>query len=263
MSDEALRRSARRRESSGDPADEARWLAEQLRVGEMPGARIELAAALGDPAAALARPRPAPGLDAEHALEALKQLGAAIGRAGTEAAARAALGDALALEAPLRAAARLSAGEAADDDSAEGGALPLLVHLRSCRARLEDAEEALSSGRPASPGADFLAYIIPQLDERSRLLERAVEALSEHLAGSHQAFRQWWGHRVDGFWGELYWEGDPGARRALLAARLRGEPVVADLRCLRFLDAVAAELVPWLLGREDPIARRRESANRS
>lgn len=54
MSDDALRELERRFRASGDPADEARWLAESVRAGRLARERVELAAFVGHPAAALA-----------------------------------------------------------------------------------------------------------------------------------------------------------------------------------------------------------------
>jgi hypothetical protein len=54
VSDDGLRELERRFRATGEPADEARWLAESLRAGRLARERLELAAFLGHPAAALA-----------------------------------------------------------------------------------------------------------------------------------------------------------------------------------------------------------------
>jgi len=79
--DERLRRLERAFRASGAAEDEAEWLRERVRRGELDPARLDAAAALGHPAALLASGR------GDEPLRALERLGpTALGRAAVAAA---------------------------------------------------------------------------------------------------------------------------------------------------------------------------------
>jgi hypothetical protein len=252
VADAHLRRMARLFEDTGDPADGARWLAEHARVHDLDEGRLSLALSLGCAAAIQLVP---PAVDAKKAnaspLEVLNNLRDALRASGEDVAARAMLGDALSL------LDELSDLQLSDLERS---------HLRLSRVRLEasqaillspERERAAAREQERNPKPARLAWVLPRLShDGHHLLERAVDALEEHVAGSHLAFHSWWEYRCNRFWPELFWHGDPPLARARLAAFLAGEPQRDDLSCLAFLRAVAAEVLPFVLGTQDLLQAR-------
>ncbi len=93
MSDEKLRELERRFKETGSVEDEAVWLKERVRVGDLTQERLELAAALGAVSAALAmdEPRQEPPEDRAALMSILRESGDGALARGAIAVARAVL----------------------------------------------------------------------------------------------------------------------------------------------------------------------------
>lgn len=148
MSDRRLRELERQVRRGASPEEEARWLLERARTGELPGERLALAAWLGHAPARLAL-----GGHAPHAPQELESWVRGLGRWGPEALARAALAAARCVlpcwtqrHPDARPAAALAAVEAWLEDPGPARAAAALSAADACQAILLELE------RDAPPG---------------------------------------------------------------------------------------------------------------
>lgn len=163
VSDEQLRALERRWEASRDPADEERLLAARLRAGELPRARLELAARGGHGPARAALGGPGPLEPA-----AAQELAAALDPAGRRALVRLALHLFARSRGALEGAARQELGpvhgalELWCCDLGAGADAAALLRLRRAR-------DLLSEARWIAP------FLVPPAPQRLALIERCLE----------------------------------------------------------------------------------------
>jgi len=255
MSDERLRELERRWRESGAVADEAAWLAERVRVGEPSRERVELAAYLEHPAARVIegdaltavavaelqaevvslRPRVPPD-DPGSFAEPFKEWAVSLLAWGPEACVRALLG-------PMH--EYVPAWESA----------PILHDLVSPRRAMEALENWCLCPCPAH------AEVLRALDSG---LEEAFDEAVEYRGGLPGT-----GVALVGYHACRIVFGEARSRPHLMrqasewaygefeikACGQRFPPRAPDWSPLRTL--VTAELLPWALGRHDPLRERR------
>lgn len=240
MADADLRELERRWRASGASADEGAYLAGRVRAGDLSAWRLELARACGHPA--LGGPEDPP-LGFEGWLEALPFAGK---RGGLRREwVRVPIAAARALEPAARAL----------------GVDPLLADALA-------AAEAAAVGRPPGDGAldALLERVLDLNDERHPdgweatppdvalvgLADVAVRFVRSGR-GSAGVVAFWAGHALEP---SGVWSVEPGVEEAIEAAVPR-----AGGRLWRLREAIAAELIPWALGRGDPVRERVESGD--
>lgn len=253
MSDARVRELERRFERTGSPGDEAAWLGALLQVGDLPRERVELAALLGHEAAARCTslaPLPEaltsavlvePPDDRPHPASALRIAGEdgrseLVGVTHVDLPTRdPAPGggptpwDALLLERPLarEAVRRLAVAVA-------GVAYATYCDGRSFGVNEWVTEEVWALERALVEGRD-----------RYRLEGEGADSAAFEARGTPSQVPA----QAVASVAEVYRSGDRGE---LLLAAAR-----AALGCgLRFRERLAIDLVPWLLGRADPLALR-------
>lgn len=232
MSDQALRDLDRRRRETGSPDDDARWLLARVRAGGLARDRLELAAELGHPGALLALGRAAgPPVGplgpwvaalARRDVRAAVRVGLACARLAASAGAPQGVGDLLAaIEAwvrePLAAPAFRVAAQhdllAPPHDRLGVLARGEPTALRApppVRAGLDVAVAVVAATHAAFPGDLTLVPLAAPGLHPGQFLRGATERAVEALRGSQS-----------------------GGARTRAVGRLR--------------DAIAAEVVPWLL----------------
>jgi hypothetical protein len=230
MTDERLRELERRWKETGAVDDEARYLAERVRIGDLTNERLELAACCGHRAALLASPQ---------SLEEPSWAGSA------ECALRAGLAIAYEL---------LPAWEGASDFWSDGRAWGDDNEQAAARQCLRHALWALEE------------HVIRPTTEAARALTVALDFASVRV----QRARDMWGYSHMAYWRPGWWIGDVAALAlhgrdfdwmALANAttlECLAEPVQVTLQ----RTAVRDELVTWTLGRSDPVMDRLAARSR-
>lgn len=235
--DDAVRAAERRYRASGALEDEVAWLRERLRIGDLTRERCELAAFMGHPAATTALALDCAGHAACLRCGAGPAVMEGLAERGPEANLRAAV-----------AAARWSMKFALSiDRSVFNPSVRALVdagleQLRDATDRLVALAVHRCRGRPFPEGElpRIMASLrrLQALDLDARALRPLVELLRDPA------------RRID--WIEAGfgpWLGKP------LLASDRESPPDAEQGRPTLLAAIAAEIVAWALGYEDPLLR--------
>jgi len=250
MSDARLRELERRLRASGAVADEAAWLRERARSGELAPERLALAARLGHAAAG----PPGPGL-----------VGLAEVAAGLDVAGRMRAAVAVARQ-------RLASWRAVfPNDSRPAGAIAAAEAWLRCPCR-RHAQASAQAAVVAKHAADYWRYWLagPRKPARAPVTQLAAEHAARLAAWACPLFES--GQERFARWGDLAatlaaLRADPGADHPfdpalgpVLAAELPpeadGAAALAAVGYRPVVEVLRRELVPWLLGVGDPVRSR-------
>jgi len=227
VSDADLRELERRFRETGSVEDEAAWLRERVRVGQLDETRVQLAAHCGLAAALLATESPMPTV----ALDTLVTW-AEVQRTAhcSSVAVRAAVASARAAIADWEQEAMLHAMQ--------------VIHAVESWALCPCLEHAVAAG-------EALDALHAELDVEAAGETRSAFALDAVIHAANYASTRDGRLREDLF----EWAGKAASHAVESAGRSVGVPAV--------LDAVRAELVPWALGYADPVRERVEARQRA